>query len=382
MASQITHEFDGIAHYSASSVGKCEMALYHSRTGQQPLDPPANILKAYDEGKENEDRIIRLLESQAAFRALSIRELADKGYQFGQYDPERGVDYSQQVRVEWSVGNSILIGAHLDGIVRLVSHPLFSPFNMGLNDEAVLEVKAFGDAYWKKYQKERLAGFRDYQWQVSTQIFGTGLPCLFVVGHKGSDGKVYEIDYEEVMVPPISRGTIAAKLLRIEKAVSKSDCNSLSCPSGYEFPCPYYQLHDNALDQTRTLYSATGQPDNAPSIEEREIDSLAEQYDEVRKQEEILGVRKSGLRDSMLALFDRINARDDAGKAKGAVVAKVKKVLGQRFVVTDVTQERPGALDEVKLKEAGVDIEQFRKPGSTSRFVRVTERKNGSEPGE
>jgi hypothetical protein len=339
--------------------------------GQQPNDPPGSILKAYGEGIDNEPIILSLLQRDYVWRVLGKDELSSIGYQFGEWNEERGVDYREQVRVELKIGERIVIGAHLDGIAEC----LIEGNAIGFEQHCVVEVKAFGDGFWKRFKKEGVKGFPGYQWQVSVQMHGTGLPLLFVVGHKGSDGKVFEILTETVLVPPIGKGMFAAKLGRIEKAVALGDAGSsgLQCPTPFAFPCPYYPLHDGEQDQIYgAVPSGTEQPTYAEANEAREVDSLAGQYNETREQIEILEVRRKGIVGSLIEKFDKVNGDKDV---VGGKKERVKKFLGSRFTVSDVVTVRTGGLDEEAMVKEGVNVEKYRKPGSSSRSIRVTERK-------
>jgi hypothetical protein len=376
MASHLTHEDDqGVVWYSASGVGSCEMALWHSRMGQEPMDPPGNILKAYAQGITNEDPILKMLHDELEWTPLDKESLILSGYEFGDYNEERGVDYSSQVRGVMRIGSKIAISCHLDGVAEYWAAKIGSPHKLG--DRAIIEVKAFGDNLWKKFKKEGLGGFAKYQWQVSVQMHSIQLPLLFVVGHKDAEGKVYEIATEWVPAPPIAKGVLASKLLRVEKAVKDQACESLNCPEGYEYPCPYYTLHDPALDTQQAKEVAEGFGGFKASFLQLEVESLCVQYEEAKLKEALAKKRKDELRDSFIRLFDRVNDKDDKGKGRGesSKVARIKKLEGVEYTVTDVVQQRAGGLDEERMVKDGIDVEIYRKPGTESRSIRVSGRK-------
>ena len=179
---------DGRVCYSASSIGYCSAALYRDRLGVTHEPPPENIRRAWAEGNDNESRIIELLQSQKVWKALDFERLHKAGFGFGEYDSDRGQDYSRQVRVERSIGERIVVRAHLDGIGEMVAvPPLWKDF-MSVGDLAIIEAKAFGDSYWETWMRNRedktLSAFPNYAWQVSVQMIASGLPCVFVVGKK------------------------------------------------------------------------------------------------------------------------------------------------------------------------------------------------------
>lgn len=366
MAARVAYELtDGRAFYSASGIGKCEKALYHSRMGVEPMEPPELMQRKFDEGNENEDRILKLLESEMVWQRVDNATLSNEGWQFGEMNVERGVDYSQQVRVEFTVGQQIVIGAHLDGIVELKFLPVGKRWEGRRGERRIVEVKAFGDSLWKQYLSKGLAGFPGYQWQVSQQMYGAKLPLLFVVGHKGSDGKVFELHHEEINEPPISRGLIAAKLLRIEKAVKNGD--EPPCPQKLDYPCPYFHLHEGKREgggwelDFGSVPVETKQPSSEEANQMAYVDALARDYKEIKQQQEILNTRLKGIQGSMLELLDKVEG---------------KEVSGGEFNIINVVSNRSGGLDEAKMREEGIDVERFRKPGTTSRYPKITNKKH------
>lgn len=347
-------QLDGTVIYSASSIGYCSAALYWDRLGVTHEAPPENIRKAWAEGNDNEQRIIDMLASQKVFRPLNYDMLVAEGYTFGEYMPERNQDYSKQVRVEKRAGN-VIIRAHLDGIGR-VTVPAGLDNGWDFGQKAVIEAKAFGDSYWSKWQSGGLAAFPTYEWQCSIQMHGTGLPMVFVVGKKNKNGVVDFIETQLVTEPPISWGKIAAKVARIEKAVAENKVPA--CEEPIMYPCPFYTRHQGPE------VDAFGQPtsENLEFIVEGQrattLKILVERYEAHKKHEAEHKREADVAKETILSYF----TGDDGLPSDVVVVAD-----GVKFKAKP--GGRKGSLQEAKLKEAGLNPDDFR--GKPSNWLSV-----------
>lgn len=349
-----THIEDNNIIYSVSSIGFCERALWYDRRGITHAPIPFKIQRGMDEGTEQEDDVIALFTRDNIWHVKQYEELKDDGWSFGEYMEDRGKDYSKQVRVEKDLPKGVVLRGHLDGIAVVKSRPLSYPFNIG--DQAVVEAKLFTDSLWSQYKRGKLAAFPKYQWQVSAQMHATGLPVIFIVGHKGSDRKVFEIDYEFVTKPPISLGQFVAKVLRIERALDADD--ELSLPCVPMFPCPFYQLHEEDVKE-------------AIDVEADIVDSLAVRYlelQEIEKAGKEAADKRLAIRDQMLELM-----RGDDGK-----ISPEKVLRGGEYEISDSSFWNAGRVSEEKLKADGIDVEKY-KQGFTAK--KVTVKKVGEKDG-
>lgn len=346
----LTKEENGLVVYSASSIGRCPVALYYDRMGVTGEPTPDWLQAKYDEGVTNENLILRILHDQKIWVLQDKDTLEGLGYRFGEWDEDRQVDYREQVRVEAPVLPGIVVRAHLDGIAALPEIPEgFVLEGVVAGQYRVVEVKAFGEDLWDKFKRHGLAGFPLYQWQLASQMKGAGLnTALFVVGHKGTDGRVFEIGIEYVNSLPIKWLDVIQKINGIEQMVGGGD--ELACPKPLDYPCPYYKLHTE--DEIPVVEDET---------ERKLVISLAEEYERHRIAEKHHKDLK-GIAGKAIAKFF-----DDRGEKGGKV-----KVGG--YQVNDTVFEKEGNLSAEKLTAAmpGIDLSKYRNADYEVRYPTIT----------
>lgn len=340
----------GTIIYAASALGSCSKALVYDRLGVTAEPPPDWLQKAYDEGNDNEQRVIDLLELQKVWRVVDKARLLEAGYTFGEWMEDRQKDYSDQVRVNAAVLPGIVVRSHLDGVVEMAVRPEGWTREVDyVGVQRVLEVKAFGDSYWEKWKKEGIFGFPGYMYQVAAQMKGTGLGCVFAVGHKDKDGVVFEVGVEYIDVLPVKWLTVIQKIKAIEDVIGDR-IENLPCEKPLMYPCPFYKLHE---------------PDEIPMVEDdterRLVISLAEEYERHRVAEKHHKDQKQRAGAAIAEFFD---GRGEAGG----------KVRVGHWQVSDVSYVTEGPIDPNKLTEAfpGIDLSKYRKPSYTVRYPKVT----------
>lgn len=349
-----TNEADGVVYYSASSIGYCSGALYYDRLGVTHEPPPQAIQRAYDEGNDNESVILTLLDSQKVWKVLDRDRCAEAGFTFGEFHAGRGKDYSDQVRVEKQAGG-VKVRAHLDGIAECVPEQLGLGFAQG--ELVVVEAKAFGDSYWSQWKSKGLAAFPVYEWQVSVQMHATGLPCVFVVGKKNKLGVVDFIETDIIMEPPIKWGKIVAKIARIENAVESNA--KPTCEEPLMYPCPFYTLHDKTpSDIVESAYQVEPQSQLSKTLK-----TLVQRYEAHKKHEAEHKREAEAAREALLGYFDPNMETHPLPQSTVIIADDVK------FKVKP--GGRKGSLQEAKIKQAGLNPEDFRGNGSSWLSVEV-----------
>lgn len=344
-----TWEHDGKVYYTASALGYCSKGLLYDRLGVTPEPPPEWLQQAFDQGSENEQRIVEMAHDSLIWRSVDKEQLAADGYEFGVYMEDRDKDYSDQVRVLANVTPGIVVQSHLDGVVEMWAKPVGFTNSSDLGDRRVLEVKAFGDSLWEKFYRHGIKAFPHYEYQVAAQMKGAGLPGLFVVGHKGSDGKVFEIKEQYLDELPVKWMDVIRKILAIE-AVVEGRVENLACEKPLQYPCPYYKLHE---------------PDEIPMVEDETerklLISLAEEYERHRIAEKHHKDMKQRAGKAVAEFFDR------RGEKGG-------KVRVGHWQVTDTVFMKEGAISADKLLETfpGFDVGKYRNSEYEVRYPTVT----------
>lgn len=349
---------NGLVIYGASGLGACSQALLLDRLGVTGDPPPDWLAKAYSEGNDNEQIIVDMLRTTSVFHRVPNSVLEKEGYTFGEWDEDRGVDYSSQVRVEAKVIPGVVVRSHLDGIVELVKVP--EGWTRDQDHDAkrfVLEVKAFGDSYWQTFQSKGLDGFPGYKLQVTAQMKGAGLPAIFCVGHKDKNGKVYEIKYEIVDDLPVKWMEVIGKINEVEKRIKDSTLDGPDCELPLMYPCPYWRLHDPDLKGVPVMLS----DENSELTERTLLISLGEEYERHKAAEKHHKELKTKAAQGVQEWFD----------GKGLAGEKVE--VGY-WEIEDYKQPMPGGLDEEKMVKDGVEVEKYRKPGWTMRYPKVKKR--------
>lgn len=306
---------DGVVVYRASSVGNCLRSLVASRLGYEPMPHPDWLLEKFAEGNVNEPIIMDM-----------VREA---GWYVYVDPPEIG-----QLEVEMMVGSKVKIRGHLDGV----------GFKEGASpgDDHVIEAKAFGEAFWNKYEKEGISAFPYYSAQLAIYMTAMDMPALFVVGLKDDDGIVTKIRMDVIDTPPVTIGSVKAIVARAEKWAQQGELPPCSFK---QYPCQFLYLHE---DEEEEEYE-----------EDLEMDLVASQYAQGR------------------------NVEATGAEMKKVAGEKLKKLLVERgvdgvkrpkFKVDLVKQERMKWDMKGIEKAMGADIEPFGVKVPTE-YVRVTERK-------
>lgn len=236
MAHEETHAGVEVGVYRASAVGYCEWALLAARMGIEGAAPPEQMQKVFDEGHDNEARVLELF-------------YAENGYL-----TELDVPSS----VELLIGETIIIRGHVDDLAQ------HAP-----NQVLLVEAKALGKSLWDEWTKvgagdlsgtnnplpgdevfSRLDGlWNKYRDQVEVYMAATGaVECAFVVGRKperveGEDarGLVEEISWVWVKPDPLRLAKIKAKIAIVEARARGGVALPQECDS-QTYPCPYYFL--------------------------------------------------------------------------------------------------------------------------------------------
>lgn len=242
-----------VAIYRASSVGNCVKGLVAARLGMEPGPHPDWLLEKFAQGNVNEPIILMMLEENHHVSMWTDLELEAAGY----------VLDDGQVLVELPVGSGVRIRGHLDGI--------------GDDGDVVyvVEAKAFGESFWDKYDKEGITGFPYYSAQLAIYMAATGLPGLFVIGRKDTDGVVNEIRVTHFDEPPVNVGLVKAKVAKVERAAASGELPGCDVK---QYPCQWFHLGGECREGG----------DRGAGLEESEdleLDLLASQYRQGKKLE-------------------------------------------------------------------------------------------------
>ena len=238
------HEGDVLV-LRASSFGSCPTALIAAGQGIEGEPPPAWLQVKFDEGNKNEPVILDWLtgkkpewrDGSGAPLGVSLRDpLLDTSYRDLGTGMTRAAD-DRQFTMEWEILPDVVIRGHLDGIGQVYVTGV-EGVELG---PIVVEAKAFGDALWDKWIRHGVSSMEGYAMQLSLYMIASGLPALFVVGHKDKAGDVFEVRMEHVAAPLVGLGKIKkrAKVIfdGVESGVLPAGCDK------YDYPCPYYKLH-------------------------------------------------------------------------------------------------------------------------------------------
>lgn len=217
---------DGVWEYRASEFGSCIRAMVCARRGMQGEPSPERLQKAFQEGHDNEPRILSMAEDSY-------------GIGIGEYQKGGAINLP---------GKPARVWGHADGITVVTeefdSH--WSLYDLEIGAGVLVEAKAFGPDYYKKFRKGGLRAFPGYSWQMSTLMIALGLPYgLFVVGQKDDGGVVQGVTAEIVVGPPMSKGAILAKMLKVEKLAEDGELPACDID---QYPCPFYPWHEEKAD--------------------------------------------------------------------------------------------------------------------------------------
>lgn len=243
--------------YRASALGNCIRGLVASRMGMEPESHPDWLLKRFQEGHDREPEILR-----------HVQENEWHGYRMKMLDPNDQGSYAGLAHVigqhdgqfqgEIPVGQQAIIRVHLDGIAQVYSAPVEGEVKVG--QKVVVEAKAFGPDYWKKWVKHGIEGFPGYVMQLTIEMEAAGLPGLFVVARKdrdGDEGVAGEIvEYDSVMFYH-SPGSLAEAKMRVMKVEALAGKGGLAECDMKQYPCQWYWIggrcSEKAEDKTPSM---------------------------------------------------------------------------------------------------------------------------------
>lgn len=241
--------------YRASSLGYSLEALVCPHLGYSPIPPPQWLQEKYDEGKRLEPIVVEKLREvlPANTRIIYLNT--------GSSDDGRE---GEEVRLEVIPGIATIVG-HIDA--RAVN---------GVG-EKVVEIKTMSDRTWQAFYNAGLEAkghplLEKYQWQISTYMLATGLPCM-VVGFNKESGEIARVTITE---PPKLMSDIAARISKAENHIRLG-----TIPDGCEdYPCAYFYLHapkeeaESADETVDNLLAQWLAADKAEKTYKREKDNL------------------------------------------------------------------------------------------------------------
>jgi len=274
---------DGKLILRASALGFCDKRIVAGALGHEPLPTPDALQRAFDEGADNEDRVLKMWRNGDRVEGPYAVAHADDQGQLPQWfglDPSAAGSYKthrdasdafphctlgvlddDQFTVEWTVGNvggyPVVIRGHMDGIAQCFA--ACADGEMATGVRVVEEAKLLGPDYYRKWLTKGWDAFPYYATQVSIYGYATGLPVAFIVGQKireDGDGEGVEggvripnvhVTWVEGNVLPVRRGQIMARALKLAKQIvdAKNGGDMPVCTSA-DYPCPFVYLHDEA----------------------------------------------------------------------------------------------------------------------------------------
>ena len=339
------YEDDNGLVFRASSFGACSKRLVLAGQGIAPAPWPEDLLKAFAEGNANEDAILRSGSGQKhQVRWFNYTERDEfVPFSWTVRDPQhpssyRGVGdevlrtpHDGPFTVSMGVPGGTIFG-HMDGIAHVHSTTSAAWDN---GTAFVLEVKAFGDAYWKKFCAEGIDGFPQYQMQVSVYGHAANLPVLFVVGHKDENGEVFEYRAEWLAVEHlIPKGVIVMRAAQISWALEHGDIPT--CENEV-YPCPYFFMHETPPRQ---------------EIEDEMLERWIDELEDLKAD-----VKDKGTRIDELKAMIRARWIEKVGEKQTGIVGE--------YTVTHVVSEQPERDVHYKAR--------------TDSYVKITRRKANDE---
>ena len=227
--------------YRMSSLGGDLTQLVAGALEVASAAPPGWLAKYLDEGTEAEAAILTMFyERHSGMRRATFSELSTlkaEGVIAG-YDPNFDVVKGTGGPQVWlEVGTKAVVKGHPDDIARINPN----------GDEpayAVLEAKKFRPTLWRIWTGAREEWDQEptlakYAWQVSAQLWATGLPVYFVVGQFNPDtGQIDDIDVTLITEAnvPHSAAEIKARVMKAQTWVLKGEIPP--CEKGDD-TCPY-----------------------------------------------------------------------------------------------------------------------------------------------
>ena len=371
--------------YRASGLGNCIGHLVRCRLGLTPEPAPDFMQTAFNDGKYLEPQILEWLQQPTSIpgggggvNLLDEYDLADMGYD---------ELHDGQVEVQIPVGNTAVVRCHPDGIGTVYAVPLGS--ELELRERVVVEAKALGEAYYKQLTTKPITTFPSYAWQLSVEMLGTGLPCVYVKALKAGkdgrdeDGNMTILGYAPIHVyrePPFTLGNIKARVLKVEALAEREEIPECDYAM---FPCGFWRDHDtesgvhvkkDTADKVAVDVAVEQAGEFTLSVDddtEKHMADLAERLVKVanlnRQKAEIEAeIKKEAVPVANLSdLLARIL------KAQGKTTSGVAVVAGHRFEVkTGTTKGRVSWKDAALSVMQEPEAEKFR--GEDKPTVKVT----------
>lgn len=278
------YEGDQLIIRASALGGSCLFELVAAAQLYEPVGLPANILRAFEEGKKWEPVIIRRLQ-------------VDHGL----------IIHSTQQEGELVLPNNIRIRFHPDAIASWPRYPDFKRW--------VVEAKALSDALWQKAVRNSVGDVIDeYEWQLSVMMLGLGMPGLWTPFNKGKppdpetgirpfckhEKSLY---LEPVFEPPISLDEINDKAQRIKELVDGEDIldSGQQCGDASHWPCRFQHLRlededDDGAPKDGLLKVPSGSP------EAEQVDHLVREYLFNKGQADECKDKADTARDKLIAL--------------------------------------------------------------------------------
>lgn len=218
---------EGVAIYRASSLASCQNRLLMDRLGYQGEPPPASMQARFNAGHDHEPLILAKLESHGT------------------------VVYDRQGTIELPIGSKAKVRGHIDGlcagdvyVTSINGRKLEEGTIIHVPDLVIVDAKAFAVSTWEKWQSGYWKGFDYYAYQQLAYAIGYGAKgILMACKNKNTDD--HSFDYWEVDAMPVTHADIIKKVMRIEALAERGESALFESPcSPVDYPCPFYQFHD------------------------------------------------------------------------------------------------------------------------------------------
>jgi hypothetical protein len=252
------YEDDGMWVYRASSLGNCVKALVAARLGYEAFPHPDWLLKKFEEGNRAEPQLIERFTRYDDNMLWWMLDPNDTEA-YGAYPHVRFENtHDDQFTCQIPVGATAVIRGHMDGIAESAA-----------GQRVVVECKAFASSYWDKYMKQGIEAFPYYATQLSLYMHATGLPGMFVVGLKNTDGDIDDdspVHVDMFDTPPLGLGAIKARVAKIEKIAATGE---LPACDQNQYPCQFVYLHDDQPEENDVLEVVNHDLDKYADLYER-----------------------------------------------------------------------------------------------------------------
>lgn len=368
----VYEDHDGRYVFRASALGGCMSSLVRHGMGMTPEPFPASMYDRFEEGNVAEPVMLGWLNSPSG--GWKVWDENDLEVFVGQHNGrmqylEDDGDGKAQAEFDIPVGSKGLIRVHPDGIgTCFLLTPEAKKNHPGLETgvQAVLEAKAFGPDFYKKFKREGIDGFSYYKYQVSVEMAATGMPCVFIVGQKDEDGiiKPDKIEWELITEPPIPLPKLK---VRVMKAIAAIEAGEIPPCDQKMYPCGFWRDHDTESETSVWFKEPVSMltADNS-KVDVVQVDKWATVYDEVLEAEKKLKVTKAEAVKELCKLFDEAGARGATVNCGG-------------LTVEDYIGEAKGRVDYKRLfKDKGITEEEadaYRSETKIMRYPKV--KRNG-----